>query len=197
MELYMNDNPYKGSVERNMSQIIGKSEKIRNYILLCFRAIGIFFIFQCSPANAACSTEYFNLAAVLGEYTGGNPVADQLRRARLAQAQSALGACRNEERREKAERIRIAEEERLRTERLRIEQENAAIERARVDQLATERGAAAQEAEAARFADQDLRTRVSQAVLEGRCEDAKTIALLASRIDMAEQALCICKPQVT
>ena len=168
-----------------------------DYIRFLSRVLGVIFICHCGSAKANCSAEYFNLSAVLAENTGGDPIADQMRRARLAQAQSAVGACNAAERREKAERARLAEEERRRLERVRIEQESASIERARVDQLATERAAAAQEAEAARLADQDLRTRVSQAVLEGRCEDAKTIALLASRIDMAEQALRICKPQAT
>jgi hypothetical protein len=38
------------------------------------------------------------------------------------------------------------------------------------------------------------KAQVSKAILEGRCDDAKTIALQANDLDVAEQALRICKP---
>ncbi len=40
----------------------------------------------------------------------------------------------------------------------------------------------------------DLMATISKAVLEGRCEDAKTVALTSSRLDLADQAMRLCKP---
>lgn len=42
---------------------------------------------------------------------------------------------------------------------------------------------------------QDLMTVVSTAVLEGRCDDAKVAALQAGNLDLAEQAMRLCKPK--
>lgn len=42
---------------------------------------------------------------------------------------------------------------------------------------------------------QDLMTVVSTAVLEGRCDDAKAVALQAGNLDLAEQAMRLCKPK--
>ncbi len=39
----------------------------------------------------------------------------------------------------------------------------------------------------------DLMATISKAILEGRCEDAKTVALTASRLDLADQAMRLCK----
>lgn len=43
-------------------------------------------------------------------------------------------------------------------------------------------------------ANTDLMATISKAVLEGRCEDAKTVALISSRLDLADQAMRLCKP---
>ncbi len=91
---------------------------------------------------------------------------------------------------------RLAAESARRDELVAIERQNAETERSRVEAIAQQQANAQQEREAARQAEQELRTQVSTAVLGGRCEDAKTIALLASRIDMAEQAMRLCKPKV-
>lgn len=40
----------------------------------------------------------------------------------------------------------------------------------------------------------DLSATISKAILEGRCEDAKTVALTSSRLDLADLALRLCKP---
>ena len=42
---------------------------------------------------------------------------------------------------------------------------------------------------------QDAMAAVSTAVLEGRCDDAKTAALQANNLDLAEQAMRLCKPK--
>jgi len=77
--------------------------------------------------------------------------------------------------------------------RLQIQAEEA--ERARVAATWRQQSNVQSRQDAERRADQLLRSQVSTAVLDGRCEDAKTIALQASRIDMAEQALRICTPK--
>ena len=43
-------------------------------------------------------------------------------------------------------------------------------------------------------ANADLSAAISKAILEGRCEDAKTVALTSSRLDLADQAMRLCKP---
>lgn len=40
------------------------------------------------------------------------------------------------------------------------------------------------------------KAQVSKAILEGRCDDAKTLALQANDLDVAEQALRLCKPAI-
>lgn len=77
--------------------------------------------------------------------------------------------------------------------RLQIQAEEA--ERARVAATWRQQSNVQSRQDAERRADQLLRSQVSTAVLEGRCDDAKTIALQASRIDLAEQALRICTPK--
>lgn len=59
----------------------------------------------------------------------------------------------------------------------------AAAEQAGIDQA---RGRAAQHDDAA------LMANISAAVKDGRCEDAKTYALEANRLDLADQALRVC-----
>jgi hypothetical protein len=44
------------------------------------------------------------------------------------------------------------------------------------------------------LSDPDLQFKVSKAVLEGRCNDAKTLALLGGRLDLADQAMRLCVP---
>ncbi len=46
----------------------------------------------------------------------------------------------------------------------------------------------------AQQANPDLMATISKAVLEGRCEDAKTVALTSGRLDLADQAMRLCKP---
>ena len=43
-------------------------------------------------------------------------------------------------------------------------------------------------------ANADLSATISKAILEGRCEDAKTVALTSSRLDLADLAVRLCKP---
>jgi len=43
-------------------------------------------------------------------------------------------------------------------------------------------------------ANPDLLATISKAILEGRCEDAKIVALTSSRLDLADQAMRLCKP---
>ncbi len=45
--------------------------------------------------------------------------------------------------------------------------------------------------------DTSWKSQVSKAILEGRCDEAKSIALQANDLDVAEQALRLCKPSVT
>ncbi len=46
----------------------------------------------------------------------------------------------------------------------------------------------------AQQANADLSATISKAILEGRCEDAKTVALTSSRLDLADLAVRLCKP---
>lgn len=43
--------------------------------------------------------------------------------------------------------------------------------------------------------EQGLRAEVATAVREGRCNDAKALALAGNRLDMADQAMRVCTPQ--
>jgi TPR repeat protein len=90
---------------------------------------------------------------------------------------------------------RIIADEARKDEIIRLQQQNTEIEQARIDALVRSQSLLESQQEADRQAERDLRSQVSAAVLEGRCDDAKTIALLASRIDMAEQAMRLCKPK--
>ena len=103
---------------------------------------------------------------------------------------------RARDREKAAAAARAAAEEARQNELLRIQRQTAETERARIEALTEQQTYARSQQEAEREAEQLLRTQVSTAVLEGRCDDAKTIALLASRIDMAEQAMRLCKPKV-
>jgi hypothetical protein len=90
---------------------------------------------------------------------------------------------------------RIIADEARKDEIMRLQRQNAEIEQARIDALVRSQSLLESQQEADRQAEQHLRSQVSAAVLEGRCDDAKTIALLASRIDIAEQAMRLCKPK--
>lgn len=105
-------------------------------------------------------------------------------------------ADRNAKKQREAEAAYRASQLEQQQELIRLQREAAEAERARLASIRQQQAYAQSQQEADRQAEQLLRTQVSTAVLEGRCDDAKTIALLASRIDMAEQAVRLCKPKV-
>jgi len=165
----------------------------RKYIALAL-AIGLHIVI---PSSAALAQ-----SAVVCDRIGSRVVCKQKRTLlddlnTFADRMSEQREARENKRQRDLENERIAEYQRREEQRLRLEIENAEIERRRVETLRQKQNIQFQEDNYAKQAEQDLRDRVSTAVLEGRCEDAKAIALLASRLDMAEQALRICKPQAT
>jgi F0F1-type ATP synthase membrane subunit b/b' len=57
-----------------------------------------------------------------------------------------------------------------------------------------EADARAKAEEASKLANAGLLGAISDAVLQGRCEDAKAVALINGRMDLAEQAMRLCRP---
>ena len=104
-------------------------------------------------------------------------------RAAIAEAQRQRAAARAE-----AERQRVATAEAQR-------QRAAARAQAENARLAQQQAYANQQAYAA-GQEQTFMATISRAILEGRCEDAKVAALNQSRLDLADQAMRICKPGV-
>ena len=104
-------------------------------------------------------------------------------RAAAAEAQRQRAAARAQ-----AERQRAAAAEAQR-------QRAAARAQAESQRLAQQQAYANQQAYAA-GQEQIFMATISRAILEGRCEDAKMAALNQSRLDLADQAMRICKPSV-
>ena len=104
-------------------------------------------------------------------------------RAATAEAQRQSAAARAQ-----AERQRAATAEAQR-------QRAAARAQAENARLAQQQAYANQQAYAA-GQEQMFMATISRAILEGRCEDAKMAALNQSRLDLADQAMRICKPGV-
>lgn len=141
-----------------------------------------------TPTRAeACSSEWFAVSGILAEPTPGDSLARQAYEMRKSRAWADVNAC---EKRQKDEKRRKVEEERQQQaylqERQRVDQERTRAEEAARTQAYAE--------EANRQANADLLATISKAILEGRCEDAKTVALTASRLDLADQAMRLCKP---
>jgi TolA-binding protein len=141
-----------------------------------------------TPTRAeACSSEWFAVSGILAEPTPGDSLARQAYEMRKSRAWADVNAC---EKRQKDEKRRKVEEERQQQaylqERQRLDQERTRAEEAARTQAYAE--------EANRQANADLLATISKAILEGRCEDAKTVALTASRLDLADQAMRLCKP---
>lgn len=142
-------------------------------------------------AHASCGTELLAVAQIGFERIPGDQIARQMYEMRRSQAQSALAACEAAERARRKEAERLADEE---------QQRAIASYRAREQQRAI--SPMAQSPVQQKSADQimaDLREErltkaVSRAVVEGRCKDAKYIALRQNRLEMADQATRVCEP---
>jgi len=152
-----------------------------------------FAAFGAAPiAHAACSSEYLAVASALGSMVPGNQIAQQLYEIRLSETRSALNRCLAAERAAKIEKRTRLEDEAasavLQDQRLQdLRQERAAQERAAQERAAERERAASTEA--------SWMSEVSSAILEGRCKDAKEIALRQSRLDVADQAMRLCTPK--
>ena len=143
-----------------------------------------------TPTRAeACSSYWFAISGILAERTPGDSLARQAYELRKSRAWADLNACQRREREEKRQKVEEERQEQTDAqERLRLDQE-----RTRADQDAR---AQAYVEEANRQANANLLATISTAILEGRCEDAKTVALTNSRLDLADQAMRLCKPGV-
>ncbi len=141
-----------------------------------------------TPTRAeACSSEYFAVSSILLEGTPGDSLAYQAYQIRKSRVYANLYACQKRQRDEKRQKVEEERQQQAYTqERLRLEQEKTrAAEALRAQALAEETN---------RQVNADLLATISTAILEGRCEDAKTVALTASRLDLADQAMRLCKP---
>lgn len=141
-----------------------------------------------TPTRAeACSSEYFALSRILFESKPGESLARQAYEMRKSKAYADLDACRDREREEERRKEEDAQRQQAYAqERLRLEQERTRADIAARTQAVTD--------EVNRQANADLLATISKAILEGRCEDAKTVALTSSRLDLADQAMRLCKP---
>jgi hypothetical protein len=141
-----------------------------------------------TPTRAeACSSEYFALSRILFESKPGESLARQAYEMRKSKAYADLDACRDREREEERRKEEDAQRQQAYAqERLRLEQERTRADIAARTQAVTDA--------VNRQANADLLATISKAILEGRCEDAKTVALTASRLDLADQAMRLCKP---
>lgn len=141
-----------------------------------------------TPTRAeACSSEWFAVSGILAERIPGDSLARQAYEMRKSRAWADVNAC---EKRQKDEKRRKMEEER--------QQQAYLQERQRLDQERTRADIAARTQAVTdavnRQANADLLATISKAILEGRCEDAKTVALTSSRLDLADQAMRLCTP---
>lgn len=144
------------------------------------------FLFICSPsiAYANCAAESFAVAQIGFERIPGDQIARQMYEMRRSQAYSALAACtENENRRRSADRA---------VERAR--EQSAAAPRAAKDAIDQVPVQPTLDQIVANLKNERLTKAVSRAIADGRCKDAKFIALRQSRLDLAEQALKLCEP---
>jgi hypothetical protein len=142
--------------------------------------------FTPTPAQA-CSSEWFAISGILAENTPGDSLARQAYEMRKSRAWAELNACQKREREEKRQKVEEGRQQQAYLqERQRLDQE-----RTRADEAARTQAYAE---EANRQANANLLATISKAILEGRCEDAKTFALTSSRLDLADQAMRLCKP---
>jgi TonB family protein len=117
-----------------------------------------------SPAQASCVAEYMAVSELGFSPIPGDQIARQLYEMRKSEANASLAACVASER--AAERQRRVVEQPVQL----------------VPQPPPERP------------DTRLERAVARAVLDGRCDDAREIALAHAHLDMAEQALRLCSP---
>lgn len=158
-----------------------------NFKFIAVKCLIIVFIFSI-PGNAhACSSEYFALSRALLAPIPSDQIARQMYENRKEQAQAALDACRRTER-----AAARAEEERRRE-----ADERARQDAQRATQLQNQATVLAQSPALSQAQQQDqlVNSAVSQAILQGRCEAAKQIALSKGRLDVAEQAVRLCIPE--
>ena len=143
-------------------------------------------IFLAEPAVAACSAELFALGEALGQPTHTGAFRESL--ANSTMARIALTRCQDRERESKA----AAEAAQRQAMEIRaLAEQQLAIERNEIDREAMERASHL----ALERQKQSIISTVSEAILDGRCNDAKDIALRANNIDLAEQTIRICKTQ--
>lgn len=142
-----------------------------------------------TPALADCGDEYFAVSRILLSSKPGSGLARQAYELRKSEAYENLSDCQRREN-DDAER---ANEIRKRQQAVELERNRLIQDQARADEAAR---AQAYAEEANRQANASLLATISKAILEGRCEDAKTVALTSSRLDLADQAMRLCKPGV-
>lgn len=141
-----------------------------------------------APTRAeACSSEWFAISGILAEPTPGDSLARQAYEMRRSKAYADLAACQRREREEKRQKAEDAQRQQAYAQ----ERQRLDLERTRADEAARTQAYAE---EANRQANANLLATISNAILEGRCEDAKTVALTSSRLDLADQAMRLCKP---
>jgi hypothetical protein len=144
--------------------------------------------------NRCSSDEFREMGRALGSpYAYPGETAERLNIVRKWRAE--CDSVEESARLQKQQELQRAADEARDKEALRIQQQNSEADRVRAEKLMDQQGLEKKQQESDRQEELQLRTQVSSAILEGRCDDAKKAALLRGRIDMAEQAMRLCKPK--
>jgi TonB family protein len=144
--------------------------EFRTYVSIATAAFGA-LVFP-GIARANCAAEYLAMSQLGFERIPGDQIARQMYEMRRAQANSDLANCTTAERQADRERRREAQQ---RVAELPIRPQPQMIPVATAPEPDTR-----------------LNRAISHAVLDGRCKEAKSIALMHDRLDLAEQALRLC-----
>lgn len=150
--------------------------------------LGVLSFVSAGPAFANCSAELLAVSRFGFERIPGEQMARQIYEMRKSSAHADLAACERAEREAERQAKQRAEEAsrqisypQHQTATLQYDNDAAMI-------------AAHSKTNQPEFAEQRLKKAISYAILDSRCDDARFLALRASRIDLAEQAKGLCQP---
>lgn len=150
---------------------------------------------QATPAKSQSTTT--NCRRVGNEVTcNTGPTRPQTTAESISELSASIAAYKERKRQKEAEAVRAVEHDRLVREAASAELARAALQQQQMQIIRDEqaRQRLADEDAARNVArDRDNMAQVSTAILEGRCNDAKKIALLWGRLDVADQAMRLCK----